>query len=343
MIIEENKKNQEVKDFQPSFNRQQLIEMSKQEIYKWLATSHQLVLRDKIMKEDESKLCMRLLREQREELLYYTRKLQLMFSEQLLSLSGMVKLAYEEAINIVKSEELNQIKSNIQSQKELYKKEENIFNSRIAIDIPLNRKWNDLYDDMSITCLFYDGISAFNTDGKLEQYESIIDNKERMEFVKNNIEITHIAIQATTNDDVFCELLGDTVYIPETQQTVAYPGELLDFNNLTLQDTMSISNQDVRQFIQSKMNLDKEPLKIIDEQDIRGSVYTLKKHIETNREYVRFECPSTKRVYYAEIDRHNFENSKYYDKNDITTVLRAWWSLTHLNANPLSKRILPRV
>lgn len=341
MLVKELEK-QEVKYFQPSFNREQLIEMAKQEIYKWLATSHKLVLRNVVIAEDENKSCMRLLREQRLKLVDFNHELQAEYKEKLKTATGNLKALYEEVIEITLSEEQFQLKSNIKFQKELYKEETNIFNSRTALDVPLNRLWDDLYDDMSISCLFYDDISTLDTGDMLERYEAITDDKERMEFVKKHIEITHIAIQATDNDAVFCELYGETVRIPETGESVAYKGEFLDFNNLTLQDTMSITNQDTRQFIQSKMNLDNEPLEVIDEQNIRGDIYTLKRHAESGIEYIKFVCPSTQRGYYVEVDRRNFEKSKYYKKNDIKTVLPAWWSLTHLNANPYVEKAVPR-
>lgn len=322
-----------VQQYLPSFSREELIEMSKKEVYRFLATSHKLFMMDRILKEDENLSCMRLLRNQRLDMIKYIKELRAKYQGKLANeKQEVLKQLFQEVLDILDSEQEFQEKSNIAFQKKLYKEETNIFNSRTIVEVPLNRLWNALYDDMSIVAIFYDDISTLDTGDNLEKYETM-SVEERMKFIEENIEFTHLALQATQRNGVNCVLMGKTVTLPNGE-SVALSGDLCDWNKTTLADTMKINNQDVRQFIQAKLNLDNEDLEIIDEQNIRGDIYQLKHDNVSGYDFIRFVCPSTDRVYYVEVDKRNLELSNYYDSKDIRTILPAWWSLTHLHANP---------
>lgn len=336
-------KKEEVRDYMPSFSKNEIIKMATEEVLKYFATGHKLYIMSDVVKEDEAKTVMELFREQKLEKVKLIDDLTEEWTAEWKKSKGDEKALYKEALDIIAEERTFITSANSKYQKALYKKEENIFNSRTYFELPLDKKWNALYDDLSITGLFYDDICSLNTGDNLEKFVSMSVD-ERIEFLRNNIEFTHMSLQATDINGFHCLLFGRTVKHSDGTDTVM-SGDLLDFNNVSLADTMQITNNDIRQFLQSKLNLDKEPLEIVDEAVICGDYYCIKHDPVHDIDFIRFVCPSTQRVYHAELDFENLELNEYYKptkSNKYKTAMHAWWSLTHLGADPYRDIVVPR-
>ena len=233
------------------------------------------------------------------------------------------------------------LNSCISYQKQLYAKTEVTDYSRNFIVIPLDKKINSYYDDLHLEVVFYDDIGV--NKGKYNDYKVLKTEEERREFIKANTEVTHLGLSipnkqgsSTMATVVFMgEPNYDSERVSESNITVL-GSNFADFNNLTLADTMKIQNNDLRQLFQSKIDLDKEDMKLLADLDIRGDNYKLlkaKQHLKGNNEpelFIRYVCPSTQRVYYNKINKTNLRYSDYFKEKNYNSYLKAWWSITHM-------------
>lgn len=188
---------------------------------------------------------------------------------------------------------------------------------------------------------------AFGPD-KVDRFEAITDVKEKVKFVEDNIEFTHCMLGGATNPNwgigVYGELDKTFTEFTEGKQQ-ALPCEYCDFSKITLADTLKIKNQDLMQLMQSKIDIDRENLEVIDEREVRGDVYRIvktPKPIERGRGsnpvnyLIRFVCPSTGRVYHVDLVEEMLDSSKYYKPGETSTYIHAWWHITHGGADPLA-------
>jgi len=112
-----------------------------------------------------------------------------------------------------------------------------------------------------------------------------------------------------------------------------------DYSTLSLKDVeeLNITNNDTLQHITSKINMANEALTVICTLSFgsegRQDTYTLYNH-GTGKKYIKYICPSTGRVYYDEVIESNLNFSKLYKKGDNTSIIKAWWSILHLGADP---------
>lgn len=182
---------------------------------------------------------------------------------------------------------------------------------------------------------------------KVDVFESITDKKERISFVANNIEFTHCMLGGATNPNwgigVYGELDKTFTEFTEGKQQ-ALPCEYCDFDKITLADTLKIKNQDLMQLMQSKIDIDRENLEVVDEKTVRGDTYRIvktPKPIKRDRGsteinyFIRFVCPSTGRVYHVDLAENMLDSSKYYKAGEPDSYIHAWWHITHGGADPL--------
>lgn len=288
----------------------------------------------------------------------------------------------------------------LEEQKNLYKREHNIYNSHSCLEIPLDKRpgLNAIYDDFTAFFLFFDNIStigknmgtfleSLGTDkGKVkyfidhyvddksiadqlvnakpkerkaiwvakhgmdavDYFESLDSVKERTDYVIDNTEFDHCTIGGTLNPNWAIGVYGDvepSVIALENAKgnsLQVLPCEYSDFPALTLADTLKVKSQDLMQILQSRIDLDKENLQIIDERSIGGDFYQLKridpKMLEgsqkSNEYLIRFECPSTGRPYHIDIDENMLRFSNLYVKGDPKSYIEAWWHITHGGVDP---------
>lgn len=232
------------------------------------------------------------------------------------------------------------INSSMAYQKELYRKTKTTDYSRNFITIPLDKKINSFYDDLYLEVVFYDDIGV--NKGKYDQYKVLKTEEERKQFIKDNTEITHLGLSIPSKNNH--NTLAVAVFMGEPNfesERVSESGikvldkKFADFGTLTLTDTMQIQNNDLKQLFQSKIDLDKEDMKLLANLDIRGDNYKLyKSKVQSKNEepelFIRYVCPSTQRVYYNKINTRNLELSDYFKQNDYKSYLKSWWSITHL-------------
>lgn len=236
-------------------------------------------------------------------------------------------------------------KSCMKYMKELYKKTGLTDYSRNLIRIPLDKRINSFYDDLILEVLFYDDIGV--NAGKYDEYRALTTQAERREFIKQNIEITHfglVVLGRSNNQVATIGLLGKLDFNNERVKQagiILLPEKFADFSSLTLAETMTITqNNDLRQLLQSKIDLDKEKMKKLAEWNMCSDEYRLylneDKKRKTKEYFIRYVCPSTQRVYYNPINTEYLSYSEYFKENDYKSWLISWWNVTHLGANPMA-------
>lgn len=226
--------------------------------------------------------------------------------------------------------------SNMENQKNLYNDTHSTDYCRTTIRIPLDKKINSYYDDFILEVVFYDDVCTLN--GKFEEYKKLKTSKDRRKFVEDNTEVTHMGLLYTRNAKLISiiYLMGkansEDPRVIESG-TVLLPQKFADFDHLTLKDTSSISNNDLKQFIQSKIDLDKENMTELSSQIIRGDKYGIYQS-EADDLYIRYTCRGTGRVYYNLLNLNNLRISPLFDENDYNSYSKAWWDLNTLGGNP---------
>ena len=237
-------------------------------------------------------------------------------------------------------------KSCMSYMKKLYKKTGLTDYSRNLIRIPLDKRINSFYDDLILEVLFYDDIGV--NAGKYDEYKKLKTQAERREFIKDNIEITHfglVVLGRSNNQVATIGLMGKLDFDNERVKQagiILLPEKFADFDNLTLAETMTITqNNDLRQLLQSKIDLDKEKMKKLAEWSMSSDNYKLylneDKKNKTKEYFIRYVCPSTQRVYYNPINTEYLAYSEYFKEDDYKSWLVSWWNVTHLGANPMAE------
>lgn len=233
--------------------------------------------------------------------------------------------------------------SNMKYQKELYEQTHSMDFSRSVIKFPLNKRINSFYDDLYLEVVFFDDVCT--PMGKYQIYKSLESDENQKEFLMRYIEITNIGLVYERNNRrvAILEVIGSLNYDDERAQKSGV--ELLnkkfsDFENLTLSDTSQIVNNDIKQWIQTKIDLDKENMKELAKVFIRGDYYSIHKPQNENDLYIRYICRSTGRVYYNKLNLENLKISKYFNKDDYESYAKAWWNLTHLGSKPEGKPVI---
>jgi hypothetical protein len=229
--------------------------------------------------------------------------------------------------------------SNWEYQKDLYERTESTDYARTTIRIPLDKKINSYYDDFTLEVVFYDDVCTLN--GKFEEYKTVHTEKERREFIEENTEITHFGL-LYLRDNRLISIISLKGKLNEGDTRVMESGVVLlsqkfsNFDALTLSDINSIDNNDLKQFIQSKIDLDKENMKELSSQNIRGDIYSIYE-APTNKGdvdlYIRYTCRGTGRVYYNKLNINNLKLSSCFKENDYDTYSKAWWDLNTLGGD----------
>ena len=241
--------------------------------------------------------------------------------------------------------------SNMLFQKELYKKSKKTDYCRSIIRIPLDKLINSYYDDLILEVLFYDDVCT--PKGFYNQYSCLIDKEDRIEFLKKHTEITHMGLIYAPNNQIKAvigvqgKLNFQNPRVSEGNITLL-PSKFSDFKNLTLKDTSEIrNNNDLKQFIQSKIDLDKENMEKLSSLNIRGDIYEIylspykdDNYYSKDVYYIRYVCRSTGRVYYNELNLNNLKLSKEFKKDDYDSYSRAWWELNTLGGKVDGKPVI---
>ena len=253
-----------------------------------------------------------------------------------------VRESLSKQLNYLKEGANNLAQSSRSYQEELYKKTHSTDYSRSTIRIPLDKKINSYYDDLTLEVVFYDDVCTLN--GKFEEFKLLKKEKERQQFIKENTEITHMGLLYLNEHNRLISIIALKGDLNTTDPRVMESGVTLlpqkfsDFNKLTLKDTSSIENNDLKQLIQSKIDLDKENMTELSSIVIRGDRYSIHRSSADEHSpsdlYIRYTCRGTGRVYYNMLNLRNLELSSYFDKNDFDTYSKAWWDLNTLGGNP---------
>lgn len=225
--------------------------------------------------------------------------------------------------------------SNLKNQKEIYKETNSTDFCRSIVKIPLNKLINSFYDDLFAEVVFYDDVCTPH--GKYETYSNLELEEDQLEFLMRNIEITNIGLVYERNERriAILELFGELNYDDDRVRNSGV--ELLskvfsDFEHLTLADTSEIQNNDLKQWLQSKIDLDKEGMKELAKTFIRGDYYSIHQPQDSEDLYIRYVCRSTGRVYYNKLNLNNLRLSEYFKEGDYDSYNKAWWNLTHLGS-----------
>ena len=188
----------------------------------------------------------------------------------------------------------------------------------------------------------------FGTD-YIDYFESLSDD-EKLKYTKKHVEFTHAALGPVESSSWGIVLYGTVD--PKFQNSTssdqsALPKEFADFDNLTLAKTMEIKNNDLQQRLQTKIDIDKENLKVLDERVVRGDLYKI---LEAPSAFgngrfkyiIRYVCPSTGRVYFNAIDERSLSESKYYKNGDVNSLIYAWWHVNNCGEDPMDEEAVIR-
>ena len=236
-------------------------------------------------------------------------------------------------------------KSNRLYQEELYRATHSTNYARTTVRIPLDKKINSYYDDFTLEVVFYDDVCTL--DGKFDEYKKLHTEKDRREFIEQNTEITHMGLLFTKDEKVVSVIalkgeLNTEDPIAKEKGIIMLPQKFSDFNRLTLKDTSSIQNNDLKQFIQSKIDLDKENMEELASAIVRGDRYSIHKAVNEKDNsfdlYIRYTCRGTGRVYYNMLNLRNLSISPLYEENNVDSYLEAWWDLNTLGGNPENEK-----
>ena len=175
----------------------------------------------------------------------------------------------------------------------------------------------------------------------VDKFEAIEDIAERERFVADNIEFTNCLLGGAQNPNWAINVYGEidkTLSKFEEGKQQVLPESYSDFERTTLEDTLKIKNRDLMQIMQSKIDIDRENLEVVDEKNIGGDDYKmvkLPKPINGRTKYlIRFVCPSTQRVYHVDVETNSLGTSKYYKNGEPLTYIDAWWQITHGGMDP---------
>lgn len=226
-------------------------------------------------------------------------------------------------------------RANMKYQKELYAKTKTPNYCRSVLRVPLNKIINSYYDDLILEVLFYDDVCT--PSGKISEYNQLTSKEARKQFLMNDTEITHMSLVFAPNGKTRALLaIKGKLNFKETRIKDCgidlLPSKFSDFKNLRLADINTLDNNDLKQFLQEKIDLDKENMEKLSSQIIRGDLYEIFKN--ENDFYIRYICRSTGRVYYNRLNLTNLEISKYFNRNVFDSYARAWWNLNTLGGNP---------
>lgn len=134
---------------------------------------------------------------------------------------------------------LNQ--SNLEFQKQTYEKTKDTLISRTTVKFSLENKINPIYDDFELEVLFYDDVCTLK--GKFEKYRKLKTKKERLEFFKDNTEVTHMGLHLSS--EYSCPLLiglQGKVNMQPSVQTLVLPSKYADLNNITSELIENLNN-----------------------------------------------------------------------------------------------------
>lgn len=219
---------------------------------------------------------------------------------------------------------------NIENQKKMFARIKDVFATRTFTEFPLNKKINGLYDDFNALVLFYDNLTTDEIITKLENAETL---EEKKQIVKDNVEITHILLPLADNSRASIGIFGklDPGYSDiKSDSAQVLPAKFADFKNLTLSDCEQIKNNDLAQIVQERIDMDREGMDLEAEAIIKGEQYQIFKSKTSNKEYIRYVCPSTQRVYYNVLNFEYLSSSKYYKEGDPMSYILAWYSIANL-------------
>lgn len=179
----------------------------------------------------------------------------------------------------------------------------------------------------------------------VDQFEAFKTVEEKVEFCKKRVILTHRLLGGTRTPAIAIALSGEfaKAFTQFNAKQAILPEEFSEFGNISFSDTMKIQNNDIQQWIQTKIDLDKENFELVDVKEICGDEYRLVRSPQKvneggrNREnlMIRYVCPSTQRVYHNQINVSNLRTSKYFEENDQSTILEAWWHITHCGETPV--------
>lgn len=218
----------------------------------------------------------------------------------------------------------------IEHQKAEYNATGDVFATHTFTEFPLNKKINGLYDDFNAVVLFFDNLTNDEIITKLENAPTL---EEKRQIVKDNVEITHVVLSIGDNTRSTIALMGKLDKVlsdPSNGSAQILPPKFADFKNITLAETEAIENNDLAQIVQERIDMDKEDLELEHEIIIKGENYKILKSPHTAKEYIRYVCPSTQRVYHNVLNFEYLKESEYYKKGDPSTYALAWYSIANL-------------
>lgn len=241
------------------------------------------------------------------------------------------KDVFTEGIQILTEKLYLEENFNIEHQKAEYERTKDVFSTRTFTEFPLNKLINGLYDNFNVIAMHFDNLTNEEVISQLESDKLTLEEKKQI--VKDNIEVTHLLLTHGTSSRVSFALFGkldETYAVPENENATSLGPKFTNLQDLTLADVENIKNNDLQQILQELIDMDRENLETVANLTIKGEDYTIVKSPYTSKEYIRYTCPSTQRVYYNVLVHEYLKQSKYYEEGNYESYIKAWYSIANL-------------
>lgn len=311
------------------YSTQELIDFIAEEFYINLATSKQLYYQNKVTTQEciRPRARYKLRQERISDILFSIDYFESLLKKQTdpneIGLTRRALSILRERLNLEQN-------FDISHQKAEYARTGDVFATHSFTEFPLNKKLNSLYDDFNAVVTYYDNLTNDEIITKLETAPTL---EEKIQIVKDNVEITHMALSFIHSSRAHISLMGklDPIYSDIKQDRAQMlPPHYSDFNKVTLEDCELIKNNDLAQIIQERIDMDKESLILEHQITIKGEEYKIFRSPYTGKEYIRYVCPSTQRVYYNVLNFEYLSESKYFVEGDPSTYAKAWVHIANL-------------
>jgi hypothetical protein len=134
------------------------------------------------------------------------------------------------------------INSSMEFQRETYKNTGDMDFSRTYIKFPLKDRINPIYDDFELEVVFYDDVCTLK--GKFKEYKNLKTKEERISFLKENTEITHMSLQLNMGDlRVLIGVQGTIKMQKRALDVLVLPNKYSDLTRITDELVESLNNR----------------------------------------------------------------------------------------------------
>lgn len=234
------------------YSTEELLNICINKFYEELATSTKNYFLDTVREENQIRPRTRLQKRLKriEQLKEHIKKQEVAFAE---AQDEATKNIHDKAIKIYKDKLEFEENPTVENQKKEYEKTQDVFASHSFTEFLLTGKINSLYDGLNCVVVYYDNLVTEEMVSKLENAPTL---EEKIQIVKDNVEITHVIIREAKCSRKCIALTGK---IDEEYSSVSnphsscLPPQFADWAHLTEADCEVIANEELKEYVLNKI------------------------------------------------------------------------------------------